>query len=283
MDNKSFGYQQAVLKTLRYFSQFDYPLDFQQLWWRLPIKISSTQLKQILVQLQKKKKIICQNNWYCLVKQKQLIKIRQHRQIISKAKKQQAQDFLKFAQNFSLIKAVAITGSLAADNATEQDDLDFLVLTQKNCLWLVRAVVLLYSCLKKRRPQPGININNAWDFNLWLAEDQLTMTTDRQSVYEAYEILQIDWLLDKAQIKTQLWQKNFWLKKFLPNYAAPKFSSPVLKQNNLILLTLLNYLFYLGQKYYRQLRYGSQTVNLNQAFFHSTNNKNLILKNRWKK
>lgn len=280
MAKKSLDYQEAVLSTLKYFNQFNYPLDFEQLYLRFPLKISRAKLKDFLTTLVKNKVIERNSSFYTLFGQKQIVKTRLKREQISLAKKDQARDFIKLAKKLSLIKAVAVTGSLAANNAVEEDDLDFLIVTQKNTLWLTRLLVLFYSWWKKRRPNPGVNIKNAWDFNLWLEEDALPMSAQRQSLYEAYEILQVDWLLDKSKIKRQMRHHNLWMNSLLPNLKFPKKVKKFAPSTSTF-LKMLNYLVYLVQKYYRQLRYGRQNINLKQAFFHNNVNKKLILKHQW--
>jgi len=271
--SKGINYQKQILNTLNYFIQFDYPLNFRQLWQHFPIQISQKKLKNIITDLVKNKKIVCVNNFYFIKNKKNLSKIRQQRQKISLQKKQQANDFIKFAKKCRFIQAVGITGSLAANNAQESDDLDFLIVTQKNKLWLTRMMVLIFSMLKKRRPNLGVNIKDAWDFNLWLEEDALFLDVKRQTIYEAYEILQIDWLVDKNNISEKIKQQNIWLKIFLPNLKIKKAKFVTEKTGS----SILNFLAFFIQKYYRQIRYGEHQVIKNQAFFHQNSTKEKIL------
>ncbi len=262
--------QQTILTTLKYFDQFNFPLSFNELWIRLPFKINQKKLQLILKKLIEQKQIIGQKNYYCLAKRKKVFNIRFQRKKITLQKEQQAAKFLNFVKKIPFIIGVAYTGSMAAYNADKKADLDFLIVTQRNRLWLARFLVLIFASLQHRRPKLGKKITNQWDFNLWLEEDNLEMPADRQTLYEVYELLQVRWLVDKANLANLILQQNNWLKKFVPNLKLLKILSKRLQATTLQggILNIANFLLYFLQKLYRSLFYFSAGIKHHQAFFH---------------
>lgn len=292
--------QQAILTTLKYFDQFNFPLSFNELRIRLPFKISKKKLQLVLKKLIEQKKIIRQKNCYCLAGREKVFNIRFQRKKITLQKEQEAVKILNFVQKLPFIVGVAYTGSMAACNADKKADLDFLIVTKRNRLWLARFLVLIFASLQHRRPKLGKKITNQWDFNLWLEEGNLEIPVCRQSLYEVYELLQVRWLIDKANLANLILQKNVWLKKFVPNLVLPKICS--LKHSQIaalfrmslcsilyhvvrfwlatlqnIIFSFFNSLLYFLQKIYRSLFYFSDGIKYRQAFFHLAESKQNFL------
>lgn len=212
----------AIINTLRYFQQFNFPLTKNELYWRLPIKVSKFQLDNQLQQLLAEKKIIQQQPYFTLAKASNSFAKRFKRKTITQQKELEAVVFLNFAKKLPFIRGVAFTGSMASYNADARADLDFLIITAKNRLWLSRFLVLLFAIYHQRRPKLHQLVSNQWDFNLWLEANSLAMPDNRQSLYEAYELLQLRWLVDKDNLATGILQANRWLQKILPNCQLPK-------------------------------------------------------------
>jgi len=117
------------------------------------------------------------------------------------------------------IKMVAVTGNLAMRNANQEDDIDFLIITQRKRLWLSRflAVVLLELLGKRRRPEEK-EVKDKICLNMFLDEDHLEMSEKQQNLFSAHEILQLKSLYEKDKFYDKFLDQNRWVKKFLANW-----------------------------------------------------------------
>src|SRR5690606_6133029 len=105
------------------------------------------------------------------------------------------------------VRMVAVTGSLAVDNADEDDDLDFLIVTAPGRVWLTRAMVMAVGRLASLR---GITLCP----NDLSAETALELP-DRD-FYTARELLQMRLIAGTATYIRML-ETNAWWRDFLPN------------------------------------------------------------------
>lgn len=289
--------EEAILLTLRYSAHFHFALEKSEIWQRLP---SSSNLEQLFAQKNKailpkmqptreefqkslkhllETKKIQQQGKFFFLKEADLLS-RQARAKIFPEKLAAIRGFVKYIEKFSDIQAVAVTGSVAVKNAAAEDDLDFLVVCKKDRLWLTRFLLLAYSALRGKRPhldstKKSIHDSNAWCFNLWLEEESLSMPTTKRSLYEAYEIQQLFWCYDRANIAQRFLKDNIWTKEFL-------FELPVqrifLKKNSPkqastkksgIIFYFFNEFFYYLQVFYRKIFHAKEVflMKKQQAFF----------------
>ena len=115
------------------------------------------------------------------------------------------------------IKMVAVTGSLAMGNSTDDSDIDFMIITKKGRLWTTRFFTYLLVGLfgiQKRRPMDKIQKDKLC-MNVWL--DESDMVWRERNVYSAHEIGQILPLVNKNSTYEKLLYKNRWILDFWPN------------------------------------------------------------------
>jgi hypothetical protein len=116
------------------------------------------------------------------------------------------------------IHLIALTGSLSVNNPASQDDIDLMIITSPNTLWLTRPLVILAtSLLSKRRKPNQQSTNNHVCINLWLDQKELTVPKRKQNLYTAHEVLQIKPLFDRGDTYQQFIKANSWTKRHLIN------------------------------------------------------------------
>lgn len=257
-----------VFLTLAYSSCFSFALSKKEIFERLAkgqekIFISSKKIENSLKKLISQS-LIQSDGQYFFLKKRDLENRLQRAKFIS-IKKKEIQNFVNLVKKIPFVKAVVLTGSTAVDNAQKDDDLDFMIICQHNTLWLTRFVLILLTKLKDKRPEK--ENSNAWCLNLWLDEGDLVISEERRSLYEAYEILQMNFVYDVADLKKQFLNANPWLKDYLFFYDNYRFGRYKVKKS----FSLLNKLFFVLQKKYRQLVFGQEnfSLSLTQAFFNS--------------
>lgn len=295
------------MAVLAYSSQFNFPLSLSAIYERLltssALKIVDRDLEEnlnwkttplalkeelavTLKSLLKKKSVIEHHGFYALRSQEIAFEKRRLASINQRAKQAVIQELVATVRRIPWILGVAITGSHAVGGAAAQDDIDFMVITQVNRLWLSRLILLWHSWRRGRRPKlPGGDISHSWDLNFWLAENRLALPATKQSAYEAYELLQTRWVYNKAQIRRKIHQANPWVKDFLVTWQPAANKKLPLSKPKFGLLNLLDLMAFWLEISYRTLRHGRQRADRQSAFFHSPGTKQqlfLAWKSRYK-
>lgn len=301
---------QRILLTLGYTEQFQFPLTICELYLRL---LSSSRVKKrdfvlALQFLVSKKKIEYVSGFLIISglpskESNALVNTRIKRRAYSEKKWTDIYEFISFAKNIPFITGVAITGSVAVQNATKDDDIDFMIVTKPNRLWLVRLLVIAYASLRGKRRSFAQEEKNSWCFNLWIEESDLQLPPQSRSVYEAYEVLQAQWVLSRGKVAQQFWLLNRWTNKLIvgsqlwQQVMARKSESlggfelrqsifsfyeiPIISEVILILLFISNFCAYQLQYVYMKQHMTREKVSRTHAFFHPRDTKSAIFLN-WK-
>ena len=213
--------ESAIITTLGYHDLFDYPLTQSEIKKFLIAnsKFQMTNAKFKIQNLIKKRKIQKKNNFYFLTGRGKIIKTRQRRKKISQRKLIIAQRVSRYLRLIPSIKMIAVTGAIAIDNARKDDDIDFLIITSAERLWLTRILVVsLIELLGKRRRPQDLNPVDKICLNIFLDENHLGLPKNKRNLFTAHEIVQIKVIYQKDNLYQKFLKANQWLKKFLPNW-----------------------------------------------------------------
>jgi len=289
--------ERTIVAVLAYSAQFNYPLTESELITRIfqpkfltllepELKIKSQKLTKNLVAVALKKLIKDQviskkNNFFYL--KTSPVKTRTTNKKLQQAKEAVITELVTLTKKIPWVLGVVVTGSYAAGVIEKKDDLDFLIITKKNRLWSTRLVFLIISSLKGRRPQlPAGDLSYSWDFNFWLDETTLSLPPAKRGIYEAYEVLQTRWVVNKNQIKERFFQQNNWVNDYFVFSKFPT-TTRLSKTNQAVfdLGLLLEKVLFFIQDGYRQLRHGKQNTTLHSAFLHAKSTKRDIIAS-WK-
>ncbi len=252
-------FRTAVEKTIAYSAFFNFPLFPKEIhyWLISPRTVSYSSLIK----------------YFPTLKLKQ-IKLRNSLQKYTHQKERIAYRFIKYARFLPGVRLIALTGSVAINNSSQKDDLDLLIVTAPNCLWLVRPLLLTLLSLKFNRRHPGdnpIKTKNAFCPNLWLDTKSLTVPQKRRNLYTAHEVLQIKPLLDRGNTYQSFIKSNTWVKHYLAN-AYQLTSKGYTSTNKYSWLTAivipLNYLMFIFQYLYMLPKITTESISLHSAFFH---------------
>ena len=191
-----------MLKTVAYADVFDYPL-------------TAKEIKQWLIKGESFTKD--SPYWNYLPGRKNLIFLRRRRERFSRLKWPLAYRAAKILRIIPWVKLVAVTGALAMNNADKNDDIDLMIITSKNRLWLTRllASILLFPHLRGGRMDSS-KVSNKLCLNLWL--DETALAIKQRNLYIAHEICQAKPIFDREGTYQKFIAANLWYKKFLPNW-----------------------------------------------------------------
>jgi hypothetical protein len=206
--------EEAVLHTLVYADLFDYPLTVPEIHRYLTgRRASRSEIEEYLGQ----------NGppggrfglvfpYWCLAGREQLAGLRREREAFSQALWREARRYGRLMAAVPFVRMAAVTGSLAMNNASsEQDDIDFLIVTARHRLWLARGLVILVVHLARRQ---GLELCP----NFIMAEHHLQV--GETSLFVAHELAQIVPLYGQETYQ-RLLSSNAWIAEYLPN-ATPR-------------------------------------------------------------
>ena len=219
--------EKAVLKTLIYSDIFDYPLNLSEIhkWLIGPLagraerKVTPREIEKVLKILVKKRKIKSEKNYFSLYKSNGIVLKRKRRQKQSEIYKGRVKIIAHMLKIIPWIKLVGISGGLSMENADKKDDIDLILVTSKNRLWLSRLLTLCFlNILGQRRKVDQKDVAGKICCNIILEEDNLEQ--NRKDLYTAHEVLQMKPFMVRDGIYSKYLTDNDWVFKFLPNWVG---------------------------------------------------------------
>lgn len=211
--------KKAIIQTLAYADVFDYPLIEKEIWRYLIAekKISSEIVQKELCQ--KYPQIVKTGEYFFLKNRHQIVKIRQVREKWSRGKLKIAQRVAGWLRLIPWIKMVGVTGALAMNNSDKDDDIDLLITTSKNRLWLTRllATIIIELVASRRRPDDQ-KFRDKICLNMFLDEKHLAVPKKEQDLFTAHEVVQMKPIWEKDNTYQKFLKANIWVKKYLPNW-----------------------------------------------------------------
>ncbi len=211
--------QKAILDTLAYSAVFDYPLTFHQLCTYLISnrKFKYLTFKEALVDLEKAGKLKIRDGKIFLYKNSP--KNWDKRKENTKRLLDNVQPAIQKLKIIPWIKLLALTGSIAAYNANQRDDVDIFIISQKNRVWLTRLfVVLILKSVGKYRTEK--NPTKKVCPNIYIDETQMAWPKEKQNLYVAHEIIMMHPLINRDNSYFDFVNANKWLGSFLPSADA---------------------------------------------------------------
>ncbi|NCN06964.1 MAG: hypothetical protein GW946_03945 [Candidatus Pacebacteria bacterium] len=285
----------SLLLTLSYSAQFSYPLRVSQLWLRLLTVPHQRFSKKLFVQeilvLVGRKKIIYQDGYLFFPGYERDIALRIARERRAEQKQSQIKKVVWLCKKIPWIVGLAVTGSVALRQAREQDDLDFLVVTKHNSLWLARSLLVGFGILLGMYRSRNNAHTDGWCFNMWLERPRFVLSPERRSLYTAYEVLQADWVYDQGAVQREFLLANAWVSQVLPTFYVQKFSACSVAAKIKIFASigsllspigsLLNVLAFILQRWHMHAAMTREVVVFSQAYFHPRNTQQYVTK-RWR-
>ena len=203
--------ENAEIMSVSYHDLFDFPLTFADLIRWKPTKDLS--LKQ------SDNHVVYQDGYFFLSKRKGLIYKRSLRERISVKKLEIAKKASSILSKIPSVLMVAVTGSLAMENAGDDSDIDLLLITKKNTLWTTR--MFSYLILKvfgfDLRKSGDKNQKDKLCLNMWMDETDLVWKGNDRNLYTAHEIAQVLPLINKYKTYERFLYKNKWILRYWPN------------------------------------------------------------------
>jgi len=271
--------ERAIVATLTYSDHFYFPLTLSELQSRL-IKTRVVSKQALLTSINKmlKSNLIGKTeDFYHLPTKSKNVSLRLKNQKISEISIKKAESLAKKLSKVPGILAIYLTGSLAVLNSPVSGDIDLMIITRPNKLWITRILLTLYTELLGLRRHPrSQEASGKVCLNLYLTPDSYQLPKSKQSLYTAYELIQAVPLYDPSGTHSHLFSANSWIKDFLPNYPLPKLSQQNrCKKDNFDPLESLAYALQLR---YMRKKITREYITRDSAFFHPNDPGTKVLK-----
>ena len=195
----------AILEVLVYSDIFEYPLRFDEVQRYLPIHAGQDEMLQALRSMGDY--VGSADGYYFLAGRERLVAIRRERETCSQTLLPQALRYGRILGILPFVRMVALTGSLAVMNVSENADFDYMLVVKRGRVWMARAFALLLN-----------RIANAFGHtlcpNLIISETDLEWR--QHDLYSARELCQMIPIAG-LDVYQNLLKANKWMKEFLPN------------------------------------------------------------------
>lgn len=253
--------RESIEKTIDYAKKYNYCLTFDELKERLisKKKYSNEKIKDFLEKNSEYKNQLRLKNINIWTKNK-TEKTKKLGQLVEK--------------KFKEILFLGITGSVAANNAKKNDDIDLIIIAKKNCLWMTRLKLrwFIFNNKISHRKYGEKERKDQFCFNLWLDEDFLKLSKNKQNLKNAIDLILLKPIINKDKVYERFLIANSWAKKFVANgYNVKNPLSPVgdisLKKGDLY-KNIFNFLVFVPQYLWMRPKIKKEIINLHQAFFH---------------
>ncbi len=219
----------SIIKTLAYFDLADYPLIKEELfsWLWLPPAIGYSEFLNTLPALNLNSKY----GYYFLPGREAIVEERRRKLLISEQKLKIARRAAKIIKSVPFLRAVFVCNSTGAEQANEDSDIDFFIVTEKNRIWITRLLVtFLLELFRLRRS--GKHIKNKVCLSFYVTVYNLDLANFRvadDDVHFAYWLNQMLPIFDPEDYYLKFLHVNLWTKTYLPNAEPKQTSSYLLK------------------------------------------------------
>lgn len=287
----------SIIKTLCYADIFDYPLSQSEIHKYLisADRVGGQKIKTCLNKLYQNGHLKTYNKkyrmtgndivWYCLSDREEVCQTRASRIKFSRSKLDKTRNLVWWLRRIPQIESVFLTGSLAMENAKQDDDIDIMVVTKPGRLWQTRLIVtsILELLSQRRKPEYAHAGNKAKDkvcANLYLDSNNLKLKPKQRNLYTAHEVVQAVPLVDKTGAHSRLLAENSWVSTFLPHSLDANNSHKTNKKNLIISKAESGWfetLSYNCQSQYMRSKMTSEIIDKNRALFHPRNTAEIVI------
>jgi hypothetical protein len=210
--------ERAILHTLLYSDLFDYPLTPAEAAHYLigrpgaPDEVRACLARSSWLAV----RVIEMNGYLALRGREALIARRLDRAASSDRLWRRARRFIRALRALPFVRMIAITGSLAMKNCAVHDDIDVLIVTAPDRVWLTRAlaIAVVYA---------GKLCGDTLCPNYVISERALAL--DRHTLFVAHEFAQMVPVYGLT-VYDCMCAANRWIQRVLPNASQPFWTQP---------------------------------------------------------
>jgi len=224
----------SILKTVCYFDLFDYPPTILEIWrWFFNLDLDQTNspgLSQIRARLTEsnllRQEVGYRDGFYFLAGKEHLVFERMNRHNIAVRKFRKALKIIRLLKFLPYIKMIAVSNTLAYSNSRTQGDIDLFFITEHDKLWQARFLVVTFLKFLGLRPTAEKN-EDRFCTPFFVSERHLNLEMVKSSQHDSHFACWLSqiWPVWNEKVYQELFEKNNWIKKIVPNALMIKTSS----------------------------------------------------------
>jgi hypothetical protein len=212
-DYSKLNYKQAVLATLAYFDIFNYPLT-QKETTRYLFKLTPD-AHHVEMTLNESGHIKKRGSYFHLKQSPQNIEMRHSNEIIAKKLWARVEKYRRLFETMPFIQLVSICNNLAINNTNENSDIDLLIITKPNRLFISRLILTFWLHIFGIR-RHGKKVAGRFCLSFFITENALDFESIRKEpldIYLSYWLANLQPITGNRETYHQLLlQNNEWMK-----------------------------------------------------------------------
>jgi hypothetical protein len=211
--SSSLPIEQAVVRSVAYGDVFEYPLRAPEVH-RYLHGVSATPEATADALARRSSPggaLTCRDGFYTLPGRADLVDLRRRRTAHARALWPKALKYGRLIAELPFVRMVAVTGSLAWDNVDAGADVDYLIVTEPDRLWVTRWLV---AALGRVAGREGVSLCP----NYMVSERALLLA--ERNLYGAYELVRMVPIAG-LDLHRRLFDANPWALSHLPNATEP--------------------------------------------------------------
>ncbi|MCI0705889.1 MAG: hypothetical protein L0Y80_00205 [Ignavibacteriae bacterium] len=202
--------QRDVLRVLSYFDIFQHPLTAVEIYTFLPSNSTSPGAVEQACHTAPLTDYIKYEDGYFFLTENNQQSVRERLAKEERARRHWAIASLmtSLIKYFPFVRGVFVSGELAKGVASEQGDVDFVIVTENDRLWICRTLLIAFKKLAL------LNRKKYFCINHLMTEQNFVVS--EQSMYTAIELVTLKPLLNPGLLASYQ-RRNNWTEQFLPN------------------------------------------------------------------
>lgn len=202
--------EQSVLRTLLYFSMFQYPLRSDEVFKFLGTNsITPGDVDLALEGLAREGRVYRHGNLYGLTADNSIASRRLRGNALAQRMSALAHRRGRFIGSFPFVRAVMASGSFSKGYMDENSDLDFFVVTAPGRLWIARMLIAFYKRIFL------LNRHKYCCCNYFVTDDHLEI--EEKNLFTATELATLIPISGRS-VYHRLMRANPWISEYFPNF-----------------------------------------------------------------
>jgi len=212
--------EKAILKVIAFFDIFDYPVTAREIWTFLEIERFSLKELYEFLDTGLKGLVSEKDGFYFCSGREELVDVRQQRFNFACKKIRKAGRMARLFQFVPGVRMVAVSNIIGSYNLRKDSDIDLLIITTPNRVWLGRLFCVLIAMILGVRPKPEKEKDKIC-LNFFLSEeayDLADLRIEKDDVYLTFWMAGLFPVYNANYTYERFISANNWLREKLPNW-----------------------------------------------------------------
>lgn len=211
----------TILKVMAYFDVFSYPLTTDELKQYLGVHSTENELFFEALQQLIETRIIRQHQAFLYLGScPSVVKRRISGNIRAKQRLRQARFYSRIISGFPFVRGVFLSGSISKGFMTDNDDIDYFIVTTPDRLWIARSMLTIFKKV--------FLLNSHKNFCINYFVDQNHLYIQEQNRFTATELAFIVPMYDQG-VYNPIINQNQWVRQFYPFFKEGFATAPSLR------------------------------------------------------